>query len=316
MRFSSSLTLAALLLAAPVAALAEEAAAPAVEGPAPPVEAAAAPAAPAGPTDVLVMAAGAADVTEEALSQTRAAAVSTFALDRARHERTVRPERDPALTARAAGCGDEACLAAVGRDAQAGYLVLLQVEREASAHRASVTLVDVTRGAILGSAAVDLPAEPAGFVEAMRAPLGPLVAAVPPIGPTTGLVTLHVDQDGAAVLLDGERVGTTPLPPGQLEAGEHVLRVELEGYEDAEQTITVARGGEQTVEMTLVPLPEPEPEPAPVAEAPFWHRWWFWTAIGVVVVGAGLGVGLGVGLSGVAEPEPEWGVPFPPYSAR
>jgi len=275
------------------------------------------PAEPAGPTDVVVMAAGTGDVTEEALSQARSAVVSTAALQRSRHERTVRPERDPALSERASTCPDDPCLTAVGRDAEAAYLFVLRVERAASAHSASVMLVDVDAGSIVGSAALELPGDPAGFVDAMREPMGPLLAAIPPIGPTTGTVILVVDQDGAAVMLDGERVGTSPMPAGQIEAGDHALRVTFEGYEVVERTLTVERGGEHRLEITLVPLPEPEPEPLPAAPTPVWQTWWFWTAIGgAVAIGAGLGIGLGIGLSGAADPEPEWGVPFPSYGDR
>jgi hypothetical protein len=268
---------------------------------------------PARPLDVVVLASGGVDVTEEALSQARAATVSTVALDQARHGRITRPEHDPGLAVRAAECSDDACLGAVARDAGAGFLFVLMVERWGAGYRASVLLVDAEASQTVGSAAVDLPAEPAGFVEAMRAPLGPLVVAVRPVGPTTGRLIVTADQDGAAVFIDGERVGTTPLAPiDGIAAGEHQVRVTCDGFVEHEASVNVAAGGEGRVAATLVPVP---PEQRAEEERPFWRRWWFWTIVGGVVV-AGTAVGLGVGLSQSEGPGQQFGVPFPTYEER
>jgi hypothetical protein len=268
---------------------------------------------PARPTDVVVLASGGVDVTEEALSQARAATVSTVALDQARHGRVTRPEHDPGLAVRAAECSDDACLGAVARDAGAGFLFVLMVERWGAGYRASVLLVDAEASQTVGSAAVDLPTEPAGFVEAMRAPLGPLVVAVRPVGPTTGRLIVTADQDGAAVFVDGERVGTTPLPPiDGVAAGEHQVRVTCDGFVEHEARVDVAAGGEARVAAALVPVP---PEERAAGERPFWRRWWFWTIVGGVVV-TGTAVGLGVGLSQSEGPGQQFGVPFPTYEER
>ncbi len=263
-------------------------------------------------TDVVVVASGVGDVTEEALSQTRAAALSAITSDHARHVRESRAERDPGLAARAAGCEDDACLTAVARDAQAGFLFVLFLERTDNGHAASVLLVESAAGQTVGSAVVELPPDPAGFVQAMTSPFGPLLSAIPPIGPTTGRLTITADQVGAAVFVDGERVGSTPLEPGEVEAGEHHVRVSFEGFQDYETTVEIARGGAAEVAAQLVPAPEDD---GVTPERPFWQRWWFWTAIGGAVA-IGLGVGLGVGLSQSEGPGEEFGIHLPEYESR
>lgn len=268
---------------------------------------------PARPTAVAVIASGSAEVTAEALDQARAAAVDAVAAERERHGRVVRPEADPGLTARAAACEDDECFVAVARDAQVRFLLLVLLSRAESGYQAPVVLVDADAGQTVGSAMLRLPPDPASFAGAMPEPLGPLLAAIPPVGPTTGRLVVTADQVGAAVFVDGERVGSTPLAPIEdLEAGEHRVRVAFEGFEDFLTTVEVPAGGEVAVEAAL----EPQVAEAPVEETPFWRQWWFWTIIGGAVVVTGAAVGLGVGLSDAGETNQAWGVPFPDYEPR
>lgn len=268
-----------------------------------------------GPTAVVVMATGGTDVTEAVLSQARLATVSSINALREEHGREARPERDPGLALRASNCADDACLVAVGQDAQAAFLFVLMIERNDAGHRLTVLLVDVNAGMTAGSAAFALPADPATFNEAIREPLGPLLSAVTSVFPTTGTLTITVDQEGAAIVLDGEQAGTSPLEPlAEVEGGPHDLRVTLEGYQDFAQTIEVEAGGETAVSVTMEPTPPDAPPPPP--PTPIWRRWWFWTAIGAVVVGTGLGVGLGVGLSGGDDTHVQTGIEFPGWEQR
>jgi formylglycine-generating enzyme required for sulfatase activity len=74
---------------------------------------------------------------------------------------------------------------------------------------------------------------------------------------------------GAEVLLDGQLVGTTPLPALDAEAGEREVRARAEGYEEAVARVVVeGRGMEQRVALSLVALPPPPkapPSPPPPA---------------------------------------------------
>ena len=65
---------------------------------------------------------------------------------------------------------------------------------------------------------------------ARREPVAPKTAPAP--GPTGVYVgTLYVDSNprGATVLLDGRKIGVTPISLAEVPIGSHVLRVELAG---------------------------------------------------------------------------------------
>jgi len=106
-------------------------------------------------------------------------------------------------------------------------------------------------------------------------------------------VTVRVDQDGATVLLDGQRVGSTPLAQVlQLGPGSHVVEVRKDGYRDTRLPFDVMAGETRDLAIALEPLAvSPEPLPiGPVAggeeeDGGVVESWWFWTLIGAVVVG-------------------------------
>lgn len=271
------------------------------------------------PTAVVVLVgASSADITAEALSQARMAVLGVMNAQSGRTRREARLELDPGLAERASTCTDDACLTGVGYDAQAAYLLVGNMERAGAGYRMTAILVDVLNGATIASAAFDLPPDPAGFAAAAASPLEPLANAVPTEGPTSGGLAVTVDQVGAAIFVDGQRVGTSPLAPVRdVAPGPHTVRVQLGGFITVEQTVEVTPGAQAAVQATMVPLPPP-PEPVPVAPTPLYRRWWLWTAVGAAAVAIGLGVGLGVGLSNddPTGPGQEWGVPFPDYEPR
>jgi tetratricopeptide (TPR) repeat protein len=61
---------------------------------------------------------------------------------------------------------------------------------------------------------------------------------------------------GARIALDRGPWGTTPFTAA-VGAGEHVVRLTLDGYEVAEQSVSLAVGESRTIEVTLVALVEP-----------------------------------------------------------
>lgn len=271
------------------------------------------------PTAVAVLVgASSADITAEALSQARMAVLGVVSAQSGRTRREARLELDPGLAERATTCTDDACLTGVGYDAQAAYLLVGNLTRSGAGYGMTAILVDVLNGATIASAAFELPPDPAGFAAAAASPLEPLANAIATEGPTSGGLAVTVDQVGAAIFVDGQRAGTSPLAPlRDVAAGPHTVRVELEGFITVEQAVEVTPGAQAAVQATMVPLPPP-PEPVPAAPPPIYTRWWLWTAVGAAAVAIGLGVGLGVGLSGDDDTGPgqEWGVPFPDYERR
>lgn len=85
-------------------------------------------------------------------------------------------------------------------------------------------------------------------------------------------VTLDVDVEGAEILVDGQKLGTTPLEGILfLDAGEHILRIHKEGHEPYEKEIVLSRGEKASYSIQLPALEGEEddgqPVPAPVQPA-------------------------------------------------
>jgi hypothetical protein len=115
------------------------------------------------------------------------------------------------------------------------------------------------------------------------APHAPAAPANPPrTGPATSPPTLLIESSPgqSQVYVDDEPVGTTSqqgrLKLTQLPPGRHSVRISLSGFQDYEETITLAGGQVTTVAATLqrpeapqVVTPQPSPEPPnPEPEAP------------------------------------------------
>jgi formylglycine-generating enzyme required for sulfatase activity len=71
-----------------------------------------------------------------------------------------------------------------------------------------------------------------------------------------GLLAVSTKPEaGATVLVDGERVGTTPLQPIELSSGEHDVSVRADRYRDFQTRVVVeGAGAVATLEVELVPL--------------------------------------------------------------
>jgi hypothetical protein len=77
-------------------------------------------------------------------------------------------------------------------------------------------------------------------------------AALAAIHDFVGTVNLTVSEAGAAVSIDGEPVGTTPLgAPLVLDLGRHTLSVKKEGFDPVEHPIEISGGNETSAGITL-----------------------------------------------------------------
>jgi hypothetical protein len=115
--------------------------------------------------------------------------------------------------------------------------------------------------------------------------------------PFAAVVSVTTEPPGADVTIDGKLVGQTPLKT-EVEAGQHELRVSLDGYHDGAKDITLQAGESYKVELPLVALPAPPP-PITAHDRPIYKKWWFWAATGAVAIGA---TALVIGASGSDDP--------------
>ncbi|MSP60447.1 MAG: PEGA domain-containing protein [Myxococcales bacterium] len=68
-------------------------------------------------------------------------------------------------------------------------------------------------------------------------------------------VTISVAPEGAAVALDGQPLGVSPLAPLRIAAGHHVIEVVADGHRPLRREVTVVAGMPLTVALSLEALP-------------------------------------------------------------
>jgi hypothetical protein len=102
-----------------------------------------------------------------------------------------------------------------------------------------------------------------------------------------GSLSVRSTPAGATVILDGKRIGRTPLVQGGLEVGPHVVTLRREGLVERTVPIEIADGAERQLEIWL---PSPGRPVAPSAR----RRRWTWIVGGAAVVALGAGVGMGI----------------------
>ena len=88
--------------------------------------------------------------------------------------------------------------------------------------------------------------QPAAAVARSPIPRTPATA-----GTSTGAVAVESRPAGASVFLDGALVGTTPVTMSQVAAGEHVIRLEHNGYRRWSSSIIVVGGARNRVTASL-----------------------------------------------------------------
>jgi hypothetical protein len=198
-------------------------------------------------------------------------------------------------------CGAaDACLAEVGKKLEVDLVVSGNVAALGDSYVVDIKVVDVATGEQIRRIQSDpLRGEPDELIEAVR------VAAYRLLAPEAlhGSIMVLTNLVGAAVTLDGQQLGTTPLPKpiARLPLGEHRLRVAAEGYEPFEEPVRVRFQKTSRVLVTLViddlgpsapmALDMPgvrQPRPAP-------ERWyqstWFLVGAGVTAAVVGGYVG-------------------------
>ena len=115
--------------------------------------------------------------------------------------------------------------------------------------------------------------------------------------PLTGTLQVESAPAGAAVKVDGEARGKTPVGALNLKPGKHEVVLSLEGHKEVSRQVVLEAGKEARVTVKLARLPARLPRPVlqpvspPVKKR---GRTWTYVAAGSAVALAGVGIGFGV----------------------
>jgi hypothetical protein len=153
-------------------------------------------------------------------------------------------------------CPDEApgCMSQAGKTLGASKLIFGNVKVSGSDYLVTLKLLDVDRGAVESFTADVLPksrAEPS----ALRSMAPGWLAKLS--GKGGGALRIRSNLAGAAVSLDGTRVGTTgaePVVVSDVAPGRHEVAVEKSGYTKTKQEFTLAAGQSLPLNLTLSPV--------------------------------------------------------------
>ncbi len=168
-------------------------------------------------------------------------------------DRIARTLRSDFAVAAVDGCDEteQPCALARARAKHSDWLVEAVLVTEGADQRLRFAVRSVPTGEVVvafedvcelcGRAELD------GFFDAMA---GALAGELRALEPGTTQLTIVGLPDRAGVWLDGRRVGTLPWR-GEVEPGEHELRVETRGYLSAKRQIDVVPGTHERVEVKL-----------------------------------------------------------------
>jgi hypothetical protein len=109
-----------------------------------------------------------------------------------------------------------------------------------------------------------------------------------------GWLWIETDVAGAVVVVDGQQVATLPMSaPTAIEIGTHIVQVTADGYDPAEQQITLASG--EAARLSLNPSPRTvdviPPDDTTTSDGGGVDQAWFWTTASTTVA---LGIAAGV----------------------
>lgn len=198
----------------------------------------------------------------------------------------------------AAGCEDDACRVAAGARAGAAYVVRLEVDAVDRDYNVRVALIDVASGdarRLADGCTICGLDDAVRLVESLGARLGPEWQAAREEAAARRTLEQSLQAQprlrvtsrpaGAAVFVDGEKVGVTPTEH-RVTAGRHVVEVRREHYVGERREVELVRGatGEIAVDLRAAGKLPPTARSRAV------------TISGAVLLGVG---GVGLGLMGV-----------------
>lgn len=193
--------------------------------------------------------------------------------------------------------GEATCLTAIGKRLRVDTVITGTVGSLGDHYNLNIRAVDVATGKSATITSAPLEGTPDQLIEGVR------VAAYRLLAPDQlhGALQIESDLSGAAVWLDGTKLGLTPLGGGgvisKLSLGKHVLRVQAPGYAPWDQEVAIKFQKISPVIVRLVGSAPVMPVNTPVRAQrdPLYSRPWFLIAVGVASVAVGAYVGYRVG---------------------
>jgi hypothetical protein len=210
-------------------------------------------------------------------------------------------------------CPDEApaCMSQAGKSMGATKIIFGNVKRAGTDYQVTLKLLDVAKSAVETWATEAVPkkrAEPAAFRS-----LAPVWIAKLAGRNAGGSLQIRANVQGAAVSLDGTRVGMTadkPVVITDVSPGRHEVAVEKDGYTTTKQEFSLAAGQSLPLRLALSPLsadlgavppaddtppilirkPREAPSPSGGEESHTGARVAFWVAVAMTAVSAGVAV--------------------------
>jgi len=150
------------------------------------------------------------------------------------------------------GCGDESCLAEIGGALGAKQVISGSLGLVGSSYVLQLELVDTAHAKVLDRESKTV-TDQADLVLAARDLTHRLLTGK--ALDTTGKLKLAIEPTGARVLVDGTKVGVTPLAaPITLGEGTHKVLVEADGYVSYEATVEAVPGQTIFNEIELVSI--------------------------------------------------------------
>ncbi len=148
------------------------------------------------------------------------------------------------------GCEGAQCTARAGTSLGTRYLLGGSVSRTNGTVSLSLALNDLTLGTVIGRASTDI-ADPGHLREEAVKAARKVVAAL--LAGRQGTLVVTSSEQGAVVKIDGDVVGTTPLPRRSINWGPHEIQVVKEGFVTGLEEISV--GANETVERYFALIP-------------------------------------------------------------
>jgi hypothetical protein len=210
-------------------------------------------------------------------------------------------------------CPDEApaCMSQAGKSMGATKVIFGNVKRAGTDYQVTLKLLDVAKATVETWATEAVPrkrAEPAAFRS-----LAPVWLAKLSGKNAGGSLQIRANIPGAAVSLDGTRVGVTtdkPVVISDVAPGRHEVSVEKDGYTTTKQEFSLAAGQSLPLRLALSPLsaelgaapppddtppllvrkPQEAPEPGGGEQSHTFARAAFWVAVVMTVASAGVAV--------------------------